>query len=56
MASETPLNAKHRALGARMFEFAGWDMLHYHEGPPADGPHRRRAAELVARRPERIPA
>jgi aminomethyltransferase len=26
----TPLNATHRALGARMVEFAGWDMpLHY---------------------------
>src|SRR5436190_18885982 len=23
---KTPLNAKHRAMGARMVEFAGWDM------------------------------
>ena len=26
MAKQTPLNARHRALGARMLEFAGWDM------------------------------
>ena len=23
---KTPLNARHRALGARMVEFGGWDM------------------------------
>jgi aminomethyltransferase len=23
---KTPLNARHRALGGRMVEFAGWDM------------------------------
>jgi aminomethyltransferase len=23
---QTPLNARHRALGARMVPFAGWDM------------------------------
>ncbi len=39
----TPLNAAHRALGAKMVPFAGWDMpLHY--GSQLDEHHRVRAA------------
>jgi len=42
----TPLNAAHRALGAKMVEFAGWDMpLHY--GSQIEEHHRvRRAAGM----------
>ena len=30
MPRPTPLNAAHRAFGARMVDFGGWDMpLHY---------------------------
>ncbi|HEX3062631.1 MAG TPA: glycine cleavage system protein T, partial [Usitatibacter sp.] len=30
MARKTPLNATHRASGARMVDFGGWEMpLHY---------------------------
>ena len=31
--------------------FAGWEMLHEFEGKPADAPHQRAVAEIVARRP-----
>ena len=31
--------------------FAGWEMLHEFEGKPADAPHHRAVAEIVARRP-----
>ena len=30
---KTPLNAVHRQLGARMIEFAGWDMPVQYAGP-----------------------
>jgi len=31
--------------------FAGWEILHYHEGKPRDGEHRRAVAEIVATKP-----
>ncbi|MCU1273362.1 MAG: Methyltransferase type 12 [Bryobacterales bacterium] len=31
--------------------FAGWDILHEFEGKPANAPHQRAVAEIVARRP-----
>lgn len=31
--------------------FAGWEILHRHEGKPNDSAHRRSVAEIVARRP-----
>lgn len=31
--------------------FAGWDILHDHEGKPAGAPHERMVAEIAARRP-----
>ena len=31
--------------------FAGWEILHRHEGKPNDSAHRRAVAEIVARRP-----
>lgn len=33
--------------------FRGWEILHTYEGPPTDPSHRRRVAEIVARRPLR---
>jgi aminomethyltransferase len=35
-ARKTPLNAVHRALGARMVDFAGWDMPVQYAGPIAE--------------------
>lgn len=32
-------------------EFAGWEIAHYHEGQPNDRDHKRRSAEIVARKP-----
>lgn len=32
--------------------FAGWEILHVREGPPADIAHRRAVAEIIARRPK----
>jgi tellurite methyltransferase len=31
--------------------FAGWEILHYHEGKANDAAHRRAVAEIVARKP-----
>jgi tellurite methyltransferase len=31
--------------------FVGWEILHEHEGKPADPAHRRSVAEIIARRP-----
>lgn len=37
--------------------FRGWEILHSYEGQPEDSSHRRRVAEIVARRPLReVPA
>jgi aminomethyltransferase len=36
MQRKTPLNQVHRALGARMVEFAGWDMPVQYAGPIAE--------------------
>ena len=33
--------------------FAGWEILHRHEGKASDSAHRRAVAEIVARRPLR---
>jgi SAM-dependent methyltransferase len=32
-------------------EFRGWQLMHDYEGPSTEGGHRRRTAEIVARRP-----
>ena len=32
--------------------FEGWDILHQYEGPPNDAQHRRRSAEVAARKPD----
>jgi tellurite methyltransferase len=37
--------------GELLSYFEGWEILHQYEGQPNDFPHRRRSAELVARRP-----
>jgi len=43
----TPLHALHRALGARMTAFAGWELpLHYRAGILAEHRHTRSAASL----------
>lgn len=31
-------------------QFSGWEILHYSEGAPQDSAHRRRTAEIIARR------
>lgn len=31
-------------------EFRGWEILHDYEGPPTEGGHRRRSAEIVAKK------
>lgn len=42
----------HRTRPGELREnFAGWDILHDYEGPPADPAHRRAVAEIVARKP-----
>jgi SAM-dependent methyltransferase len=33
-------------------EFSGWEIMHDYEGPSTEGGHRRRTAEIVARKPE----
>jgi tellurite methyltransferase len=33
-------------------EFRGWEIMHDYEGPSTEGGHRRRTAEIVARKPE----
>jgi hypothetical protein len=33
-------------------EFRGWEIIHDYEGPSTEGGHRRRTAELVARKKE----
>lgn len=33
-------------------EFRGWEIIYYREGQPDDDDHKRRTAELIARRPE----
>jgi tellurite methyltransferase len=37
--------------GELCVEFAGWEIIHYHEGQPHDRDHKRRTAEMVARKP-----
>jgi tellurite methyltransferase len=32
-------------------EFSGWELLHHYEGTPIEAGHRRRTAEIVARKP-----
>lgn len=47
MSRPTPLDALHRALGARMADFAGWSLpLHYAPGILAEHLHTRAAASL----------
>jgi aminomethyltransferase len=46
MARQTPLNATHRALGARMVDFAGFDMPVQYTGVVAEHEAVRRAAGL----------
>jgi SAM-dependent methyltransferase len=41
---------KRAAPGELRSMFAGWDILHYYEGPSRDPAHRRPVAEIVARR------
>ena len=49
-AGEEP--TAHRLRPGELEEyFAGWEILHRYEGPPADVAHRRSVAEIVARRP-----
>ncbi len=33
-------------------EFRGWEIIHYREGQPDDDDHKRRTAEIIARRPK----
>jgi SAM-dependent methyltransferase len=37
--------------GELLSYFSGWSVVHYYEGPPLDTAHRRKVAEVVARRP-----
>ena len=46
MAQKTPLNAVHRALGARMVDFAGWDMPVQYTGVVAEHEAVRSAAGM----------
>jgi aminomethyltransferase len=46
MAQKTPLNAVHRALGARMVDFAGWDMPVQYSGVVAEHEAVRSAAGM----------
>ena len=46
MARQTPLNRVHRALGARMVDFAGWDMPVQYKGVVAEHEAVRNAAGL----------
>ncbi len=42
----------HRLLPGQLQQyFAGWEILHYHEGKATDAAHHRTVAEIVARRP-----
>jgi hypothetical protein len=43
-------NYKRAAPGELRSIFAGWEILHYYEGPSRDPAHRRPVAEIVARR------
>jgi tellurite methyltransferase len=49
-AEEEPTEHRLRP-GELIGYFAGWEILHSFEGQPNDAPHRRRAAEVVARKP-----
>ncbi|MFW5743790.1 MAG: glycine cleavage system protein T, partial [Spirochaetota bacterium] len=47
MLKKTPLNAWHRAAGAKMTDFAGWDMpISYPTGPIEEHRLVRRSAGL----------
>src|ERR1044071_3566699 len=46
MIRKTPLNEIHRSLGARMVEFAGWDMPVQYSGPIPEHMAVRQAAGL----------
>ena len=47
---KTPLNARHRSLGARMVEFGGWDMPVEYSGVVDE--HMASAAEHFSQSPE----
>lgn len=46
-----PPSPKRAVAGELKSYFAEWQILHEHEGKPADPAHRRSVAEIIARRP-----
>jgi tellurite methyltransferase len=48
--------ASHRLQPGKLKNyFRGWQILHYYEGSPLDAAHKRRVAEIVARKPRTNP-
>jgi SAM-dependent methyltransferase len=50
--SEQPTGHQLRS-GELLASFADFEILHYYEGEPRDSEHKRRVAEIVARRPQK---
>ena len=48
--------SSHRLLPGKLKSyFRGWQILHYYEGSPLDAAHKRRVAEIIARKPRTMP-